>query len=55
MSDDEVNALREDMNAGFEALGKRLGFMERTVYTLVGGITVVAFLVSTGHLQLGGS
>jgi hypothetical protein len=54
MSDDEVQQLREDMNAGFEALGKRLGFLERTVYTLVGGITVIAFFTSTGHLQLGG-
>lgn len=53
MSDDEVNALREDMNAGFEALGKRLGFMERTVYTLMGGIVVVAFFVSTGAIKLG--
>ena len=53
MSEADVNKLREDMNAGFEALGKRLGFLERTVYTLVGGITVIAFLVSTGHLQIG--
>jgi hypothetical protein len=56
MSDAKVNLLidgQEQLRLAVESLGRRLGFLERTVYTLIGGITVIAFLVSTGHLQLG--
>ena len=53
MSKEEVDMLRKDLNEGLAALGKRLGFLERTVYTLMGGIVVVGFLMSTGHLKVG--
>ena len=55
MSDGDVTAILVRLRAlenSFAALGKRLGFMERTLYTFAGGIGVVAFLISVDLVKI---
>lgn len=55
MSDNDVVSILVRLKAledSFSALGKRLGFMERTLYTFAGGIGVVAFLISVDLVKI---
>ena len=56
MSESDVTAILVRLRAledSFESLGKRLGFMERTLYTFAGGVGVIAFLIGANLIQIG--